>query len=188
MREEAYRHVLNNVDELKELPFGTMIQCLVGVSLLNGYLQWQSINTEITGSVLQLEKLLQLAPLAIMSALGLLFQWYTMLLFQTRWEKNRGSGVKLFWAQLLPSSFSAVTILVNIWENTQTVRMLGTLLIAYWQSIAILVVTDDLSTPILGFVAGILWRLLASLLFLQPFQCIGLELQMVGEHYRLCLT
>lgn len=188
MREEAYRHVLNNVDELKSLPLRTMAQIWLGWSLVDGYLKWQSINGENMGSLLRQDKLFQLAPLAITSGLGILFQWYIMQLFQTRREKDRGNSVRLFWALLLPSCFSIVTIFVSIWENAHTVRMLGSLLIAYWQRIAVGVITNDLSTPALGFVAGILWRFMVSLLFVDTVPCTGFELEVLGDHYRLCLT
>jgi hypothetical protein len=193
LREEAYRHVLYNVDELKQFSVRTRFQLLFGWCILDGYLKWESITSDESpykdGGVLsQHDQMFQLAVLSVTSSLGLLFQWYIMQVFQTRREKSRGAGTKLFWALILPSSFSIVTIFVNIWENAKTVRMLGSLLIAYWQGIAVWVVTGDLSTPLLGVVAGILWRLLVSLLFTQPFPCIGLELEILGENHHLCVT
>lgn len=194
LREEAYRHVLYNIDELKEFPVRTLVQLLLGWSILDGYLKWETITSDegdsphSDGSLVQQDKMFQIAALLITSTCGFLFQWHIMQLFQTPQEKSRGNGFKLFWALFMPSTFSAVTIFVNIWENTKTVRLLGSLLIAYWQGIAVWVVTGDLSTPMLGLVAGILWRLIVSLLFIQPFPCIGLELEIPGEYYRLCVT
>jgi uncharacterized integral membrane protein len=95
---------------------------------------------------------------------------------------------KVFWALLLPSTFSVVTIFVIIWENTKTVRLLASLLIAYWQGIAVSVISGDISTAVVGIVAGTLWRLGVSL-WMQPYICVGLEVDVsLSGIPTLCIT
>lgn len=190
-RAEAYRHVLYNADELKALPPLTMVQFLLGWCVLDAYLRWQAEKTEFRGAVDPFEEeqynlLVQLAPFGLSSLMGLLFQWYVIQYFQTKKERATGSRIKLFWAVFLPCSFTAVTIFVSIWENTRTVRMLGTLLISYWQGTATWVVTKNLSTPTLCLLAGVLWRFLLPLLFPGRIACVGYELELF--HQRFCVT
>ncbi len=194
LREEAFRHVLYNVDELKDCPITRLSQLLLGWSILDAYLKWQVTTTtnelgDSDDSLLQQqEHFLQLSLFAISSAFELVFQWFIMQFFQTRQETDKGSRMKLFWGLLLPSSFSAVTIVVSMWEATNTVRTLGSLLIAFWRGTAVWVVTNDLHTPLLGFVTGMLGRLLLSIIINQRFPCLGFELEMLGENYPICIT
>ena len=132
--------------------------------------------------------LVRFSFLVFSSALGMMFQWFVMQLFQTRHEKEARARMKLFWGLFLPSSFAVVTIFVSTWENTKTVVMLGSLLMACWQGLAIWVATNDLSTPMLGFFTGILWRLLLSIIFTQQYPCLGFQLGVMSQKYPLCIT
>jgi hypothetical protein len=56
-------------------------------------------------------------------------------------------SVQVYLALVLPSSFSVVTVLVIIWENTRMVRLLGSVLIAGWQCLALSVVSTTTAMP-----------------------------------------
>ena len=185
-RAEAYRHVLYNSDELKSLTPQTIIQFLFGWCIVEAYLKWQAMNTELLTREEQQNILCQLAPFALSSLSGILFQWYVTQASQTKERLATGSRIKIFWAIFLPCSFSAVTVFVSIWENTRAVRMLGTLLTSYWQGTATWIITKDLSTAALCLAAGIAWRLLLPLLFPGSFACVGYEVNLFN--YRLCVT
>ena len=186
-RVEAYRHVLYNSDELKNLPPQTIVQLLFGWCVVEAFLKWQATNTDplnATDTYQERQNILNdLAPFALSSLLGMLFQWYVTQAVQTN---PTGSRIKLFWAVFLPCCFTGVTVFVSIWENTKAVRMLGTLLTSYWQGTATWIITKDILTPAICLSAGIVWRLLLPLLFPASFACLGYELNLFN--YGLCVT
>lgn len=192
LREEAFRHVLYNVDDLKDIPIPTLAQVVIGLSTLDAYLKWQTISVIDAVDSGQLNmttdsSLVRFSLLVLSSSLGTMLQWLIMQLFHTRREEAR-VRMKLFWGLVLPRSFAVVTIFVSTWENTKIVVMLGSLLIACWQGMAIWVATNDLYTPMLGFLTGILWRLLLSIVYTHQCPCLGFQLTVLSQNYPLCIT
>jgi hypothetical protein len=195
LREEAYRHVLYNVEELKQLPPIKCLQFLVAWSILDTYLKWETLRndplTEDMGPAFQ--DLGFLFSLGATSFLEMLVQYMAIVgyLSFAGMKNSPSSNVsgKVFLALLLPSTFSVVTMIVTIWENTKTVRLLGSVLIAYWRGIAVSVVSNDIYVPIVGILAGVFWRWAVSALWLQPYPCVGLEIngwdQMIPS---ICVT
>lgn len=173
LREEAYRHVLYNLDELKTLSKLGTVQVVLVWTLVDVYLSWETLMVEeVHKSDVSTEKpLLRLHYLCISSILGLALRWFIPALFLTKQEHQMGCRTKLFWAILLPSTFSIATLFVGIWENSKIVRMLGSLLIACSQWVAISTVTSDIKMPIIGLLADVSWKLLLPILWLHrdPF-------------------
>jgi len=191
-RVEAYRHVLYNEETLKTISIQRILQLLLGWSICEAYfLKWQGDDMETefsdeTATELRNPLFFEIIPLALSSLGQILFQWSVMQLLQSKEAIAAGSRLKLFWAVFLPCSFTVVTIFVSIWENTKAVRMLGILLISYWQGTSTWVVTKDLLTPSLCLVGGIVWRILVSLLFPRHLGCFGYELRFLSTN--LCFT
>ena len=187
MREEAYRHVLYNVDELKRMGILTMTQCLLGWSILDAYLRTvlatepsQPANTKDTLSLGLFGSAVLTSALVVVIQCGLLNLMHQQEL----------PGAKLFWALLLPLSFSIVTVFVRIWEDSSTVRTLGSLLTAYWQWLAVGLVTKNRATTILGLLGGILLRsILFSVLLYESYPCVGIELDLFKESpwHQICI-
>lgn len=189
LREEAFRHVLFNVDELHNFPVLWLCESILARSILDTYLKWHAMTICDSDRLLQQSnQLFQLAPILLSSAFEIMFQWFVMQLVQSRQEHDKRKKMQLLWGLLLPTSFCIVTIFVSMWENTKTVRMLGSLLVASWQGVAIWVVTKDLYTPTLGLLAGILWRHLFTILFTPHFPCLGLEIEILGQNRPICIT
>jgi hypothetical protein len=194
LRDEAYRHVLFNVEEFQQIPRKRAFQFLAAWSILDGYLKWETLRNDETGAMD--EELLRdtafIFSLGASSLLGKLLQCWAMYFYMTLVAKKtpQNLDMQLVLALLLPSSFSVVTIFVIIWENTKTVRLLGSLLIAYWQGIAVSVISSDIQTPLVGLIVGVLWRLVVSIVWVRPSPCIGLDLELPipGGPYNLCLT
>ena len=192
LRQEAFRHVLFNVDELKNISWRKSIQLLSAWAILDGYLKWVSLmNDQSTSS--RSEEISQdrifVFWLGASSFCGMIIQCF-LLNFCTKimTQKTPSLSVeKIFWAFLLPSSFSVVTIIVTIWENTKVVQLLGALMISSWRAMAFYVISESVQLPIVGFVAGISWQLLVSMFSIQPSPCNGLELDTFGKPWSLCL-
>ena len=191
LREEAYRHILFNVDGLRELSKERVVQMLLAWTFLDASLKWQAhqnVEGDDEENVFFSQDKMFWAGLLTSSLPVIPLQWIAMESFLTSTECTKGAQIKLFWALILPSSFSIVTMLVSIWENTETVRLLGSILIACWQCIAIFVVSSDFSTPIIGLLAGVVWRLVCSMVWTKSSICLGLDLEISGGLHRLCFT
>lgn len=194
LRHEAYRHVLFNVDEFKETPLRRAFQFLLAWAILDGYLKWETLRNDESSN--HDEGLLQdtnfIFSLGTSSFLGMLVQWLAIFLYMKHLTKKTQLfylSTKVLWALLLPSSFSVVTIFVLVWENTKTTRLLGSLLVASGQGIAVFVVSEDMQTPLVGLIAGVIWRLLVPTFWIQSSPCIGLEVDLLGAPpYSLCVT
>lgn len=192
LRPEAYRHLLFNVDEFKEVPLGRALQFLFFWALLDAFLKWEAVRNESSSRI---QGLVQdkafVCSLAASSYLGMIIQWSTLYFCMKKKRKNSqipSLSTKILLAVLLPSSFSVITTFVLIWENTKTVRLLGSLMVTAWQGIALSVLTEDIKIPLLGLFAGVLWRLLVSTFWMQHLPCIGLELNLLGASSSLCVT
>lgn len=115
---------------------------------------------------------------------------------------------QIYVALLLPTSFRVVSVLVLIWENSKTTMALGSLLVAYWQSLGLSLISIPrrgtvsssvlLSlTPLVGILSLIAWRFTVGYLLqvvseenscifrfdqcheLMP--CVGFELDIWGD-------
>merc|ERR1712238_345024 len=87
---------------------------------------------------------------AITSALDLFVQWlaiygYTKLVTMfspsSYSPSQHNIAYQIFLSLLLPTSFQVVSVSVLIWENSNTTRALGSLLITCWQCLAISLIT-----------------------------------------------
>lgn len=189
MRPEAYRHVMFNADEIKGFSARQLTQLLFAWSVLDGYLKWETERAESGEESELLQSTLFVIFLIASSFMGILVHWSAVFL---RARQNEGAakadpslGYKLLLGLLLPSTFAVVTIFVMMWENTKTVRLLGSVMTAYWQGLAISIICGDTTIPILGMVARTIWQ--SSMLALS-IPCTGLVLTLEPCDLKLCLT
>jgi uncharacterized membrane protein len=190
-REEAYRHVLFNSDLHILFSYPRAFQFGMAWSILDAYLGWETVRETDPTRTSPLQDYHYIVAIAVSSFLGLLLQWI-VISFALGKTTSRTSK-QVYFALLLPSGFSVVTILIIIWENTQTVRLLGALLIAYWQSVALTVLSPTNTPTVIAitFLVRIVWKLVCSLV-IQPFPCVGLELSLASilarQPLALCLA
>jgi hypothetical protein len=98
---------------------------------------------------------------------------------------------RAFLAISTPTSFQVVTVFVLVWENTATVRILGSLFVLMYQATSMSVVVTHhhhwrvLPLALVG--RALVGCLVAHLIMGLPYQpCAGLEWTIAGE--RFCLT
>lgn len=190
-REEAYRHVLYNLD--LEWGWKRAMQLLVAWSILNTYIQWETLRDEDpTNEALQ--ETGYVISLAVFSFAGLVLQWLAIYFYlaQTNKPLHPILASQVYLALVLPTTFDVVIIWVLIWENTKTVRLAGSLLIAYWQGTALLLLSPSMLAPLVGLGVRLVWNYVCSI-FLHPFPCVGLDIGSFGSlaedrAYSLCLT
>ena len=153
------------------------IQILFAWTILDTYIVWESFkqhqHQQRSEGVQEQNEELETATraqiivsvIATISFFGMLLQWICIYWYlssqqqrqqqqqlgQRRNEqhhpKNYLLGIQIYMALILPSSFAVVTILVLIWENTKTVRLLGTVLVACWQCLALSVLCLEKQSP-----------------------------------------
>jgi hypothetical protein len=118
------------------------------------------------------------------SVVGMLIFWFCTF-FHT--ENVR----RTFLAMSFPTSFQVVTVFVLVWENTATVRILGSLLVLAYQGTSMSVVMQHryhwwwwLPLALVG--RALVGRLVAHLMGLPHQPCAGLGWTIAGE--RFCLT
>jgi hypothetical protein len=150
----------------------------------------------------------EIALLVLTSVSDMIVQWAAVFLFlnqKTVKAKKRGQAAdnlpaKIFWSLVLPTAFQVVSIFVLVWENSKTTRALGSLLVACWQGLAILVVAEKvaaqsgITAAIVGILAVMLWRLARNQFFHQE-PCVGFEFDFFFSRpegdkpfFPLCLT
>lgn len=159
MRTEAYRHVLYNPDVFQGISTRQRIQLLFAWAALDSYLKWDM--EESSSPLLQSKGFL--LSLFITSIMGRILEWLAVSMYATRLNQGPVSD-RLFMALMLPSSFTIVTIVVLMWENTMTVRLLGSLMTAYWQGLAVSVVSGDFVGPAIVLGIRIFWKVALSTL------------------------
>lgn len=168
LREEAYRHVLCNRMVNFDISgnYGTIIQYSAVSSLLDAYIIWESHfanSTEPSTTPFDPQppvldwNFLQLAMIAFIrlsvQAVGV---WLVFMLVlhmsqslpstaanKLEWNvKNLDKHLitKIWLALVMPTACRIVTIMVQIWENTDTVRLLGSLLLVSYKCMALSVV------------------------------------------------
>merc|ERR1712238_439501 len=103
---------------------------------------------------------------AITSALDLFVQWlaiygYTKLVTMfspsSYSPSQHNIAYLIFLSLLLPTSFQVVSVSVLIWENSNTTRALGSLLITCWQCLAISLITINT-----GIHYSFIWNLIIN--------------------------
>lgn len=221
LRQEAYRHVLFN--RLKEFRVGTSyiksLQYIVLSSILQAYLLWEAHRYQNNNNpgdddnaVVLLEVTvwwffyLILASVLRFLALGIgIYLISTRALFLSSSGTNKADGdsrnavfqTHLYLALLLPTTFQVVTILVHVWEKTDTIRLLGSLLTYSYQFTAVKTALSLLRTdnqwarhviPLVGvcFPAAV-GLLLSRAIPSMPLPCTGWEQSIPGTTLVVCV-
>ena len=181
MRLEAYRHVLFNTDEMKRPSRNQLVISGLIWSILDAYLKFETQRLKKDST--ELYSTVFVGFLVTSSSIGLLLEFLVLQLYlKDRLSVVNNISQKIFLALLLPNSFVMITMLVIIWENTQTVRLLGSLLTVCWQTLAISVVSRDFTAPILWLVVRILCKMAQ-----QSIPCLGLEVVLDPWALTICL-
>jgi hypothetical protein len=143
-----------------------LVQWTIISSLLHAYLKWETFvqeelhqqqeqdSSSTSSSLLPLYTIF-----VITSILDILVQWLAIYGFMKIVSSRRRGVVsssrtvvsststrvayQIFLALLLPKSFQVVTICVLIWENSNTTRSFGSILIACWQCLAISLISTN---------------------------------------------
>jgi hypothetical protein len=123
----------------------------------------------------------------IQSIVGMLIFWVCACFHTTNVRR-------VFLAIITPTSFQVVTVFVLVWENTATVRILGSLLVLAYQATSMSVVMHHHHSwwwwwwwlPLALVGRTLVGRLVAHLMGLPYQPCAGLEWTIAGE--RFCLT
>lgn len=164
MRLEAYHHILYNSDAFQEMSKKQRIQLLFVWACLDTFVKWESHKFDVGESSQLLQSKGFIFSLLMTSFIGRVLEWLAVSMYGRRGSKKSSSddkdsiSDKLFLALMLPSSFTIVTMLVMMWDNTTTVRLLGSLMIASWQGLAVSVVSGDLLGPWVVFATRIMWK------------------------------
>jgi hypothetical protein len=168
LREEAYCHVIFNrlcdFNVLEQSYYRKPLQLVVGSSVLQAYLLWeahraQHPNDPILSSVIWCMQLVLASSLGL-TAFGLgIYGTLSLLLrsFRRRTGSRSNSDVDpystmlpthVYLAVVLPTAWRVVMILVHIWENTATIRLLSSLLTFIYQFMAVTVVVSASSMTV----------------------------------------
>lgn len=174
LRLPAYRHVLFHRLRASDLSYRRMVQTLLASSILHSYLTWEACRT--SGQDLSFDKLM------MSSMLNLLVFWACGTLI------GRGDFRHVFLGVSFPTAFHVVTVLVLVWENTSTVRLLGSLFVVVFQATAMSVVVRQYCwLAIAIIIRALVGRLAAHFMLGLPFEpCAGLECSFGGK--QLCLV
>lgn len=221
LRQDAYRHLLLNRIEGFEVHrnIRKAIQYVIASGILQTYLLWEAYrgnNIEPSASNMTsdttetLRDLLDRQDQGTISLLSNLFpqalarivtmgivSYFSLRLFSRRATSPFVLLTRVHLAVVLPTSFAVVTILVLVWENTYTVRLLGSLLIFTYQLLSIFAIAsvEGLSpletTLTIGFAVALCalnsWAL-SRMGGLTGVPCAGFSHHMDGQLLSLCLT
>lgn len=177
MRKAAYRHVLYNSDAFQEISNRQRIQVTFAFSCLDAYLRFERFKIVMGESPPLLQSKGFLFTITMTSFVGKLVVWLAISMYgrlhckSTADNKDDSISDRFFLALSLPRLFTLVTKLVMMWENTETVRLLESLMIASWQLLAVSVVSGNLVGPGVGLAIGYLWN--AALASIIHLPCIG---------------
>jgi Arv1-like family len=173
LRLPAYRHVLWNNG------FGIMtarkgVFYLWAASLLHTYLNRDAIKaegyetTETTFVMLFFYSIVSLSMQVVTTYFGIKYA-------NSKPEKKITSEFQVCLGLLLPLSFSVVTLLILVWENTRTVHLLGKCFGTMFQFTAIQVIAGGACT----FLVGMIVRMFACVIVarLCHLPCLGLALR-----------
>lgn len=179
LRLPAYRHVLFHRLNASNICARKMIQTLLASSILSSYLTWEAWRTTSDKVEVSFNQLL------MNSILNNVVFWMSSSLFT-----RRNNMRQVFCALFFPTAFQVVTVLVLVWENTATVRILGSLFVLVFQATAIKTVTKQswwLVVPA-TMVRALVGRLFAIYVMEWPWQpCAGVEWNVRGDE-RYCLS
>jgi hypothetical protein len=220
-RVEAYRHVLYNnhniiMSSSRTLSPNLLLQWQEEQLLVMPYplLIWMGLDLSVKLAAIEgatKEPITWSTVIAIstVSMVGLLMEWATILFLffllsdddtsssssaTAKYYPNKSDKnfrYQLFMALLLPGSFNLIILFVMIWENSQTVRVLGSLLIAYWQGIGLSVLGCKVHKHMLAaLLIRLFWRVICNHLLLLNVPCSGSEITTIAwfQDMRLCLT
>lgn len=219
LRPEAYRHVLFNHDAFRHLlvdDSSLSYLLIIGRSILEAYLV---VNDERAQSLAFLQAVFS----SIVNTIFLLGSTWILLLVllsakissNTIARTNDLLQRRLSMALLLPTVFHVVTACVLLWEDSSTVRRLGSCLVVLYQGMAVhavgaaaIVSPEDQSnsreekrspvislvqqySPVLALalalhVRAVMLVLLRRATLVAPVPCLGLEWT-VGRNNDLCL-
>ena len=171
LRLPAYRHVLWNTDF--EMSARKVCQYTLGASLLQAYLNWEALGTE--GYESTDNRFLRLLVYSMSSILMQGAATYLVIKYLSSKQTKEPSLYQVSLGLVLPLSFAVGTLLVLVWENTLTVRMLGKLLEALFQFTAITVIGGGADSFLLGLLVRTCTCMIVARLFHLP--CLGLVLQ-----------
>lgn len=192
LRLPAYRHVLWNATSYAPLPrmessttnfldgvnLRKIFQYSVVASILQAHLHREGLRTEKNAGDL---KEYLYCKLVLYSISGLLVQCAVTYFFAKALSSieraKKMTYLPISLGLILPLTFSLVTALVSVWENTSTVRFLGKLLETVFQFTAILVVGGACGET--AFLLGLLARTGTYYLVSKrlALSCLGLTLQ-----------
>lgn len=162
LRLPAYRHVLFHRLDASTLSSRRMVQTLLASSILHSYVKWEACRTRHQD--VSFEKLM------LSSMVDLLVFWACGCLVA------RGDFRHAFLGVTFPTAFQVVTVLVLVWENTSTVRLLGSLFVLVFQATAMFVVVEQYWWLAVAVVLrAIIGQLLALAMGLPSQPCAGLE-------------
>jgi hypothetical protein len=214
LREEAYRHVLFNRLQGFNLQesYRKSLQLVVGSSILQAYLLWeahraQHPNDPLLDSTAWFVQLIAASGLKLTAfGLGIYGALLLLLAFVRRHERSKAIAdlnmpTHVYLAVVLPTAWQVVTILVHIWENTATIRLLSSLLTLIYQFMAVTVVVasclrttsttttksdDSWILSLLAIAVGLLMRAGVGLVWTvlwtdtTPLPCVGLAWPLPG--------
>jgi hypothetical protein len=195
LRLPAYRHVLWNSTATttrdviadkgtpssqhnRSMSMRQIIMFAVMACLLQSHLHWEGLRTEEPLDSLDQDMFMKLL---IYSTSGLVVQGvvnYAAGTFLSSEEARKDLPFeKMSLGLILPLTFSVVTTLVMVWENTWTVRLLGRLLETVFQFTAMLVVGG--ANAQVAFLLGLLARIGTYLVVgkMLSLPCLGIVLQ-----------
>jgi len=175
LRMPAYRHVLFHRLDASSLSYRRMLQTLLASSILQSYLTWESCRTSNDNCDVSFDKLM------MSSVINMLVLWMCGSVVA------RGDYRHVFLAISVPMAFQVVTVLVLVWENTATVRLLGSLFVLVFQATAMFVVVGQYWWLALAIVVrALVGRLVAHVMGLPWQPCAGLEWTLGGDCF--CLS
>eukprot|EP00977_Amphora_coffeiformis_P028121 scaffold34698_cov173-Amphora_coffeaeformis.AAC.9 len=157
LRQDAYRHLLLNriaQDDGFDVSsdWRKAIRYVVASGILQTYLLWEAHHGDARAADREslrdlldrqdqgtISLLMNLFPQAVARILTLWAIAYVCIRqFSRRRTTNPGMLLtRSYLAVMIPTSFAVVTILILVWENTYTVRLLGSLLILTYQVLSI---------------------------------------------------
>jgi len=144
LREEAYKHVLfNRLPQFNvETSYLKSLQYIVLSSFLQAYLFFEAHRYQHPGDTV-LESTTWMLMMVVASclrflALGTGVYLSTILLTKQVGTSSDDYRTHLYLALLLPTTLQVVTILIHVWEKTDTIRQLGSLLMFSYQYMAVI--------------------------------------------------
>jgi hypothetical protein len=190
------------------------LQLVVASSVLQAYLQWETHRSQypddpiLDSSVWFFQLILASCLSLVAFGLGVFGTLILLLKFQRNTAASNADPnlpTHVYLAVLLPTVCQVVTILVQIWENTATVRLLGSLLtLCYqWMAIAVVVAScwrttnnnnnDSWIRSLLPVTVGLFVRAITGLVWTiiwpatTPLPCVGWERPLPWTSASVCI-